>query len=141
MSNILISLQILYGTLFCVTQLSHCQQCSHDGGQLDQGLEMFYDYNSCSTVIDWSKSVADSCRGDIGGFEVQITNGCINTSVNVNFSDDATELSYSFEEYAPGKCLAEESCYARIKSQREDSPSSWIGVSNTSSITEGILHA
>ena len=100
--------------------------------------EMYYDYRSCSTVLDCTRVVSDQCRRDSLEFEVQLIDGCRIT----NFSTINTRINFS--EYVPGSCLADNDCHARIKVKLNYTDSSWseyspwIGLSNKFQMFEGI---
>lgn len=99
--------------------------------------EMYYDYRSCSTVLDWTRVVSDQCLRDIVEFEIQLIEGCRIT----NFSTINTRINFS--EYVPGSCLADNDCLARIKAKLNYTDSSWsdyspwIGISNKFQMFEG----
>lgn len=95
--------------------------------------DMYFDYRGCSTVLDWSRAIDGGCQDS---YEVQF----IDEDCNMR-TFNTTEKDLFAGEYPPGRCLADDNCYARVGAQgRENLPtrySTWTGLSHTSQMFHG----
>lgn len=116
---------VFFGALLCSVLSDSCVQYP-----FQEEPEMYYDYHSCSTVLDWTRVLSNQCRGNIVDFEVQLIDECR----RINFSTINTRIN--FTDYVPGSCLAETYCHVRISAKLNYTDSSWsnyspwIGISN-----------
>ena len=101
--------------------------------------EMYFDYRDCSTILDWSRSIADGCHDDLVSFDVQFINKDCNTRTFSTIEEDLYR-----GEYSPGQCLADDDCYARVRGRLRDRDtlptgySTWTGLSQTYQMFRGM---
>lgn len=128
---------IAYGVLLLFVASSRPDQCQRY--PFWPSPEMYYDYHTCSTVIDWSNFIDKTCRENFVRYEVQLAvNGCTPPYSTYITTNERFDLQY----YIPGGCLADSNCYARVRAQLREGNSwsdysPWIGLSNTFKMVQG----
>ena len=124
--QLIINIALMLVALVCIN--ARPQECQSGPFRYP---EMYFDYHSCSTVFDWSRSIPDGCRDDLVSFDVQFSKDC-NTRTFSTVEEDLYR-----GEYSPGQCLADDDCYARVRGRLRDPGSSptryttWTGLSHT----------
>lgn len=133
MSTNIIAL-VLVALSVCNVRSRMCESCPF------RYLDMYFDYRDCTTIFDWSRSIADSCRDDLLSYEVQVINKDCDTRTLSTTEEDLYKV-----EYSPGQCLADDGCYARVKGRlRLDRDtfstctSTWTGLSQTYQMFHGM---
>ena len=104
--------------------LWHCADPLHCNLRPLPGPEIFQDFYTCSVTVDWRRYVANDCRKEALGYEVEYINGCTVNSLKRIYHDLET-LSFSLPNQIPGECFENNHCYARVRTRLSEPNTAW----------------